>query len=177
MFAVISVDKYLHLKDNRTYNLVASAYSSEDKKISEKIKMACAKNEVWYYDGRKIKNWLSAVGELQLFSNLKTNSMYSDKDIWNNDANVEKNQTDKQKNNSLFGYTERSDGSALSTNAEWAESKPSAYFFAAKLAERFAAGESFNWVKAQKLAKELNYQASQQELMVLHNAQSKTSKT
>ncbi len=49
-------------------------------KICTKIEQSIATNNVWYYDSRKIKNWLSAMGELQLLSLLEANSLFSDKD-------------------------------------------------------------------------------------------------
>ncbi len=82
VFAVINVDSDMILKRKRNfYNLVASTYSQENFKISTKINQACATNSVWYYDSRKIKNWLSSMGELRLFPLLEANSLSNEKDV------------------------------------------------------------------------------------------------
>ena len=51
---------------------------------SQKMKAICnanASNHIPYYDDEKIKNWLSAMGQLQLLPLLETNSFYSEKEI------------------------------------------------------------------------------------------------
>jgi hypothetical protein len=63
------------------YNLVASVYSQEYYKVIEKIVSANATNNVWYYDSKKIKRWLSNGGQLQLLPSITANSLYTDKDF------------------------------------------------------------------------------------------------
>jgi len=74
--------RVLHNAQTKTSktNLVASVYSQNDNKICTKIEQSIATNNVWYYDSRKIKNWLSVVGGLQLSSSLKANSLFNEKD-------------------------------------------------------------------------------------------------
>jgi len=69
------------LKKRGHYNLVASVYSQEEEKIQNKITATAATNDIWYYDSKVIKNWLSSMGQLHLLPLLEANSMYSDKDF------------------------------------------------------------------------------------------------
>lgn len=78
VFAVIELNMNLNF---RFYNLVATVYSQESHKVSEKILSAEATNSIYYYDSHKIKNWLSEIGKLQLLPNITANSLYTDKDF------------------------------------------------------------------------------------------------
>lgn len=78
VFAVIELNMNLNF---RFYNLVATVYSQESHKVSEKILSAEATNSIYYYDSHKIKNWLSEIGKLQLLPNITANSLFTDKDF------------------------------------------------------------------------------------------------
>lgn len=96
MFAVINLDKKIKLGKYGKYNLIASVYSQENHKIENKINSALATNNIFYYNSKKIKSWLTVNRKLQLFAFISANSLYSEKDF-QTVANIQQN-SEKTKN-------------------------------------------------------------------------------
>lgn len=113
MFAVIDLDIELHFGSKKNYyNLIATVYSQDEYKVIEKVRVAFAKNNIWYFDSTKIKSWLSDSGHLQLMPIIVANSMFSEKDF-HNDANIQKKLFSTKENGKGIGKVSKKETTTM----------------------------------------------------------------
>jgi len=85
VMAVIHMEKH---SEKGVVSAIVTIYSKPSKVVGLLIEQACARNEVWYYDEKKLGDWLSVTGQLQLLPRIKANPLNGAANIAQKSAQV-----------------------------------------------------------------------------------------